>query len=108
MARSKKNEKSVASVRDYQVLVEPVVTEKTSQMGEGGKHVVFKVDPRADKPEIKKAVENIFGVKISKIRTSRYVGKAKKVTGAIGRRSAYKKAFVTLEAGHSIDVVEGL
>ena len=108
MARAKKEEKKLASVKDYSVLLAPVITEKTSVIGEGGQHVVFKVDRNATKPEIKQAVESIFDVSVAAIRTCNYIGKKKRVTGATGSRNKFRKAYVTLEPGHTIDVVEGI
>ena len=108
MARAKKQEGKQATVKDYSVLLSPVITEKTSVIGEGGQNVVFKVDRKASKPEIKQAVESIFDVSVAAVRTCNYIGKRKRVTGSIGSRPRFRKAYVTLEPGHTIDVVEGI
>ncbi len=107
MAKAKEN-KTQAKVSNYKTLIAPIITEKTSSLGEGGSSVVFKVADCATKSCIKDAVEAVFGVKVATVRTANYLGKVKRVTGAIGRRAGYKKAFVTLQPGHTIDVVEGL
>lgn len=107
MARRTKK-KTVASIKDYHILREPVITEKSSIVGGDGSQVVFKVDRRADKTVIKKAVEKIYNVEIAKIRTCNYQGKLKRTLRQVGRTAAYKKAYVTLKEGNSIDIVEGL
>jgi large subunit ribosomal protein L23 len=109
MARAKaKIEKKQATVKDYSVLLGPIITEKTSVIGEGGQNVVFRVDRRASKPEVKSAIESIFNVRVAAVRTCNYIGKKKRVTGSTGSRSGFRKAYVTLEPGHTIDVVEGI
>jgi large subunit ribosomal protein L23 len=107
MAKAK-DTKTKAAKSDYQIVLAPIVSEKTSTNGQAGRCVTFKVHRKATKPEIKKAVESIFGVTVEAIRTANYVGKVKRVTGAMGRRSAYKKAHVTLVEGQTISVVEGI
>lgn len=110
MAKKKveKKTKTAAQVKSYQVLIEPVVTEKTSSQGEAGRRVVFRVDPRATKPAIKQAVEQVYGVNVEAVRTANYLGKKKRVTGHIGTRAQTKKAYVTLRSGQTIDLVEGV
>ena len=104
----KASKKSVAGVSDYQLLLKPVITEKSSMVGGNGNTVVFHVDPRATKEEVKAAVERVFQVEVAKVRTTNYLGKVKRTTGRMGRTVARKKAFVTLKEGFSINVVEGL
>jgi len=96
------------SSKDYSVLLEPIVTEKTSLVGGEGSTVVFRVAKEAAKPEIKKAVERVFEVEVAAVRTCNYLGKKKRVNRSIGKQAGFRKAYVTLKEGHSIDIVEGL
>ena len=89
----------------YDKIVGPVITEKSTMASEENK-VVFKVANDATKPEIKAAVEALFGVKVTAVNT--LVRKGKRFRGRIGRQSDYKKAVVTLQEGHAIDVTTGL
>ncbi|MCB0335925.1 MAG: 50S ribosomal protein L23 [Bdellovibrionales bacterium] len=107
MAKAKE-QKRKATTKDYQVLLAPVITEKSSIVGGAGNRVVFRVDPRSSKPEIKKAVEAVFNVDVTRVNTARYMGKLKRVTRDVGRQKGYKKAIVTLKEGQSIDLIEGL
>ncbi|MCG8356555.1 MAG: 50S ribosomal protein L23 [Kiloniellales bacterium] len=91
----------------YQVIRRPVVTEKSTLSSEHGQ-VVFQVPLDANKFEIKTAVENLFKVKVKAVNTLRQKGKTKRFRGQIGRRPDTKKAYVTLEEGHSIDVSTGV
>lgn len=93
--------------RHYNTILRPIITEKTTMLGEDGK-VVFQVPLSATKPQIKEAVEELFGVKVAAVNTLIQKGKTKRFRGRLGRRSDYKKAMVTLEEGHSIDVSTGL
>lgn len=109
----KQSEASVARPSDYQVILAPVVTEKSSLAGSQsssgpGATVVFRVNPRANKDEIREAVERVFKVQIAKIRTVNIQGKPKRTTRSSGKRAAYKKAYITLRQGQTINVVEGL
>jgi len=91
----------------YDVILAPVVTEKSTRMSEHNQ-VVFKVKKDATKPEIKAAVEGLFGVKVTGVNTLIQKGKMKRFKGRVGHRSDVKKAFVTLAEGHSIDVTTGI
>ena len=91
----------------YDVIVKPIITEKATLASEAGA-VVFKVAKTATKPQIKEAVEAVFGVKVKAVNTSILKGKAKKFRGRPGERSDVKKAYVTLEEGNTIDVSSGL
>lgn len=91
----------------YDVIVKPVITEKATMASEAGA-VVFQVMKTATKPQIKEAVEAVFGVKVKAVNTSITKGKAKKFRGRPGVRSDVKKAYVTLEEGNTIDVSSGL
>ncbi|MBV9076135.1 MAG: 50S ribosomal protein L23 [Methylobacteriaceae bacterium] len=93
--------------RHYDVIVSPVITEKATTLSEQNK-VVFRVAPDATKPQIKEAVERLFDVKVVGVNTLVTKGKEKYFRGRKGRRSDVKKAVVTLEDGHSIDVTTGL
>ena len=96
--------------RDYDVLRRPLLTEKAAMFAgvAGGSAVVFEVVSSATKGQIKLAVERVFKVRVKAVRTANYLGKKKRRGQHVGRQSAWKKAYVTLESGHTIDVVEGL
>jgi len=108
MATKAKAKKS-AGVQEwmYDVIQSPVVTEK-STMGSQYSQVTFKVQLTATKPQIKAAVESLFGVKVKGVNTLVNKGKAKVFKGVVGSRSDSKKAIVTLESGQTIDIGSGL
>ena len=93
--------------RHYDVIIAPVITEKSTNLSELNK-VVFQVAITATKPQIKTAVEKLFDVKVKAVNTSVLKGKTKVFRGIRGRRTDVKKAIVTLEEGHAIDVTTGL
>ncbi len=93
--------------RHYDVIVSPVITEKATALSEHNK-VVFRVAPKATKPQIKEAVERLFEVKVKSVNTLVTKGKNKVFKGVRGQRSDVKKAVVTLEEGQTIDVTTGL
>ena len=93
--------------RHYDVIVAPVVTEKATVASEHNK-VVFKVASKATKPQIKEAVEKLFDVKVKSVNTLVRKGKQRSFRGVRGIMSDVKKAIVTLEEGHRIDVTTGL
>ena len=97
----------MSDIRNYDVIVEPVITEKSTLAAEDNQ-VVFNVARDASKPEIKKAVEALFGVKVTAVNTQLRKGKVKRFRGHLGKQSDVKKAFVTLAEGQSIDVTTGL
>lgn len=97
----------VSAERMYEVIRRPVVTEKSTLASEHNQ-VTFEVPLDATKPEIKAAVEAVFKVKVKAINTLRHKGKVKRFRGQVGKRSDRKKAFVTLQEGHSIDVTTGI
>ena len=103
MSQSAKN----LDPRHYDVIVAPVITEKATMLSEHNK-VVFKVAKTATKPQIKAAVEKLFDVKVKSVNTLVTEGKVKVFRGRLGQRADVKKAVVTLEEGHSIDVTTGL
>lgn len=99
---------AAASVKDYGLLLSPVITEKTSTIGNGGRVVTMLVDPRATKDELKGAIERVFSVKVEAIRTLTYKGKTKRTARGVGKLAGSKRAYVTLVEGSKIDLVEGV
>ena len=91
----------------YDRIRRPVITEKATNVTEGGA-VVFEVAMSANKPEIKRAVEALFKVKVRAVNTVITKGKVKRFKGKIGKRRDIKKAYVMLEDGNTIDVSTGL
>jgi large subunit ribosomal protein L23 len=91
----------------YDVIRKPIITEKATMASENGA-VVFEVAIDANKPQIKEAVETLFGVKVKAVNTTIAKGKTKKFRGIKGTRKDVKKAYVTLEPGNTIDVTTGL
>ena len=91
----------------YDTLRAPVLSEKSMKMSEFNKYV-FKVRPSATKGQVKKAVENIFSVKVIKINSLVTEGKVKIFKGIKGKRKDYKKVIVTLEKGNTIDFNAGI
>ena len=89
------------------VIKAPVITEKGTLVSETANQVVFRVDPRASKIEIRRAVETFFKVKVMGVRTARQLGKVRRVGRHLGRRPSWKKAYVTLAEGNRIDFFEG-
>jgi large subunit ribosomal protein L23 len=98
---------STSDPRHYDVILAPVITEKATMASEHNK-VVFKVRKDATKPQIKDAVEKLFDVKVKNVNTLIRGGKIKAFKNKIGRQSDSKRAVVTLEEGHRIDVTTGL
>jgi large subunit ribosomal protein L23 len=94
-------------LRHYDVIVSPIITEKATIASENNQ-VVFRVARDASKPEIKAAVEALFGVKVKAVNTLVRKGKLKRFKGTLGRQTDVKKAIVTLAEGSSIDVTTGL
>ena len=93
--------------RIFNVLVAPHVSEKAALNAESNNQYVFKVAIDAKKPEIKKAVESVFDVKVSNVQTSIAKGKVKRFGQKIGRRKDWKKAYVTLAEGSTIEMMSG-
>ena len=91
----------------YDVIRKPIITEKATMASENNA-VVFEVDIAANKPLIKEAVEELFGVKVKAVNTTVTKGKVKRFRGKLGTRKDVKKAYVTLEEGNTIDVTTGL
>ena len=91
----------------HEMIVRPVVTEKSSEAYQERGEYTFQVHPKATKPDVKRAVEQLFGVHVTGVWTSNQRGKTKKVGKTAGRRAHWKKAIITLRAGESIAVFEG-
>ncbi|MGH7819817.1 MAG: 50S ribosomal protein L23 [Candidatus Binatia bacterium] len=89
------------------VLVSPLITEKGTLVNETSNQVVFRVRRDANKDQIRKAVETFFKVKVEKVHTVNLLGKRRRSAKGIGWRSDWKKAYVTLAAGQTIDFFEG-
>ncbi|MFW2545724.1 50S ribosomal protein L23 [Primorskyibacter sp. 2E107] len=96
-----------ANATHYDVIRKPIITEKSTMASEHGA-VVFEVSIDSNKPQIKEAVEALFGVKVKAVNTTITKGKVKRFKGTMGKRKDVKKAYVTLEEGNTIDVSTGL
>lgn len=104
MAKAKKTD---ATEAHYTMILNPHVTEKATMGSEHGQ-ITFKVRNEATKPQIKSAVEALFGVKVKAVNTLVQKGKTKRFKGVVGRRSDFKKAIITLEDGQTIDTGTGV
>lgn len=94
-------------IRAYDIILSPVITEKSTMVSENNQ-VMFNVALKSTKPEIKSAIESLFGVKVTAVNTLVRKGKTKVFRGIKARQSDTKKAIVTLAEGDSIDVTTGL
>jgi large subunit ribosomal protein L23 len=92
----------------YKIIRRPLITEKSTIQKEMHNQLAFEVDRRANKIEIKKAVEKIFKVQVADVRTQNYEGKRKRLGRNLGRRRHWKKAIVTLKPGQKIEFFEGV
>ena len=101
-----KKQQQAVDARHYDIVLSPHITEKSTMLSENNS-VVFKVAPSATKPEIKAAVEALFGVTVTGVNTMVSKGKTKRWKGRPYQRSDVKKAVVTLAEGQSIDITEG-
>ncbi|MCP4232315.1 MAG: 50S ribosomal protein L23 [Aestuariibacter sp.] len=90
--------------RIFKVLLSPHISEKSTILGEFANQAVFKVATSAKKGEIKAAVEQLFDVKVANVRTVNVNGKSKRMGMRHGRRKDWKKAYISLEQGHEIDL----
>ena len=102
-----KKQATAVDIRHYDIVLAPHITEKSTMLSENNA-VVFKVAGTASKPEIKAAVEALFGVTVTGVNTIVTKGKTKKWKGQPYKRSDVKKAIVTLADGQSIDITEGV
>jgi large subunit ribosomal protein L23 len=101
-----KKQQQAIDARHNDIVLAPHITEKSTMLSEANA-VVFQVAPRASKPEIKAAVEALFGVTVTGVNTMVSKGKTKRWKGKAYQRSDVKKAIVTLAEGQSIDITEG-
>ena len=97
----------ISKNKAYQVILQPLVTEKSTQQSEFNK-MVFAVHVNATKLEVKSSIEKIFSVKVKAVNTILLKGKVKRFKGVLGRRSNTKKAIVTLAPGNTIDLSVGV
>ena len=103
----KKIDMKISQNKAYQVILNPLVTEKATQLSEYNK-IVFAVPINASKLEVKSSVEKIFSVKVKTVNTIILKGKIKRFKGILGKRSNIKKAIVTLAPGNTIDLSAGV
>ena len=103
----KKNDIKMSQNKAYQIILNPLVTEKSTQLSEFNK-MVFSVPVNATKLEVKSSIEKIFSVKVTAVNTILLKGKVKRFKGVLGRRSNTKKAIVTLAPGNTIDLSVGV
>jgi len=107
MIKKVKKAENAVTTESMEIIRRPLITEKAMK-GSEHNQVVFQVSLDATKPEIKKAVESVFGVKVKSVNTLRQIGKQKLFRGRKGVRSETKKAIITLAEGQSIDVTAGV
>ena len=98
---------NISKEKAYNVIVKPVVTEKSTTLSENNQ-IVFLVNINSNKFDIKKSIELIYGVKVSSVNVIRVKGKTKIFKGKVGKRSDYKKAIISLPKGQSIDLSLGV
>jgi large subunit ribosomal protein L23 len=89
------------------IIRRPLITEKSTRQKEESRQYIFEVDRDANKIEIQSAVERLFKVKVIQVRTSKVLGKVKRLGRRQGKRTDWKKAIVTLQEGNRIDFFEG-
>jgi len=92
----------------YQIIKGPLITEKSTIQKELSNQLTFEVDRRANRVEIRHAVEKIFNVRVTQVRTMQIKGKVKRVGRTLGKRRDWKKAVVTLAKGENIEFFEGV
>ena len=103
----KKVDMKISQNKAYQVILNPLVTEKATQLSEYNK-IVFAVPVNASKLEVKSSIEKLFSVKVKAVNTILLKGKLKRFKGILGKRSNIKKAIVTLAPGNTIDLSAGV
>lgn len=91
----------------HETVVRPLITEKTSAAFQDRGEYTFQVHPNATKPQIRQAIEELFGVKVTDVWTSNQRGKEKRMGRTVGRRPSWKKAIVKLREGDTIEIFEG-
>ena len=89
------------------IILAPLISEKGTALAESANQFLFKVRPEANKIEVKRALEALFKVKVVEVRMARYLGKVRRIGRNLGRRSDWKKAYVTLREGDKIDFFGG-
>ncbi|UCG81629.1 MAG: 50S ribosomal protein L23 [Desulfobacterales bacterium] len=92
----------------YEIIRGPLITEKGTIQKEANNQLTFEVDRKANRVEIKHAVEKVFNVRVEKVRTMQVKGKVKRVGRTLGKRRDWKKAVVTLAKGENIEFFEGV
>lgn len=92
----------------FKVILKPLITEKSSNQQADSNKYTFKADLRANKNEIKSAVEELFKVTVTRVRTCVYHGKSVRVGKSFGQKSKWKKAVVTLKEGDNIELFKGV
>jgi large subunit ribosomal protein L23 len=92
----------------YDIIIRPVVTEKTNNQKEVANQVTFEVDRKANRIEVRRAIERIFNVRVANVRTMQVRGKFKRRGRVLGKRRDWKKAIVTLRPGERIEFFEGV
>jgi large subunit ribosomal protein L23 len=95
-------------MNQYEIIRKPIITEKSTIQKEADNQLTFEVDRKANRVEIRHAVEKIFNVRVKKVRTIQMKGKVKRVGRILGKRRDWKKAVVTLAAGQNIEFFEGV
>jgi large subunit ribosomal protein L23 len=86
----------------YKIVIRPVITEKSTLLKETNREVCFEVDPRANKSEIKKAVEQLFKIKVERVRIQNKRGKKRRVGRSEGKKKDWKKAYIKLKEGEKM------
>ena len=86
----------------YKIILKPVITEKSTMLKEVNREICFEVDPKANKSEIKKAVEQLFKVKVERVRIMNKRGKPRRVGRTVGKKKDWKKAYVKLKEGEKM------
>jgi len=95
-------------LEEYRIIRRPIITEKSTALKDEHNQVVFEVHRKANKPEIKKAVEKLFKVTVLNVHTQNRLGKRKRLGRTLGRRKHWKKAIVTLKEGQRVNFFEGV
>jgi large subunit ribosomal protein L23 len=91
-----------------QIVQKPLVTERSMQLRDDENKYAFRVHPRATKPEIRKAIEELFNVRVVGVTTANMLGKTKRMGRYAGRRASWKKAIVTVAAGQKIEIYDAV
>jgi large subunit ribosomal protein L23 len=86
----------------YKIVIRPIITEKTTWLKEKNREVCFEVDPRANKSEIKKAAEQLFKIKVERVRIQNKRGKKRRVGRSEGKKKDWKKAYIKLKEGEKM------